>query len=590
MFTTKIIENEYTDILYIKELNNYMILDKNGKSQSGGKKDKNELLNIALDRSEKEFMRWSKIIDSWENMDCKKNNPSLYTLCLHPVRKCNYECKYCYAEKSDYLPCGEITIETAKKAIDFMMDEWGKDAKRYVVDISGSGEPLLRMSFIKELEEYCEAKRKEKNRDIKIMFPTNGALISKENAEYLQDSFNILVGVSIDGNEQQNSNRKSKNNQSAFEMTARGIDLLKNRNVGLAATITQANENVDEVYDFLYHRFANADAISLNVVRDYEKNSPTSFYNINMDNLLYHYRLLLDKIYENVCNNNYEYIKKLLIGTDTLGIYLNRVFSKGLLNKKRCGAVSCILSVDEKGNLYACSVVNGNQDFKVGDIYRGIDEERKNLFANINNESNKYCKECWAANICAGECLATSYLTHGTINAVNSDLCNYRKELISLALQFATSLELNNPTIYNNIMKIVQKRKFFEYIIDSGIWAVQEYLKLNNVDANYSEVLSSIKSTDFGTVPSEIIKALGILSEDVDAYEISDLQQLENIEYPVIAFINKMKLGYYEYALITGIGRDNVYVKKAFKEETMVIPIDVFINEISDIIICRKII
>lgn len=162
--------------------------------------------------------------------------------------------------------------------------------------------------------------------------------------------------------------------------------------------------------------------------------------------------------------------------------------------------------------------------------------------------------------------------------------------MISLAIQFVTRLELNNPTIYNNIMKIVQKRKFFEYIIDSGIWAVQEYLKLNNVDANYSEVLSSIKSTDFGTVPSEIIKALGILSEDVDAYEISDLQQLENIEYPVIAFINKMKLGYYEYALITGIERGNVCVKKAFKEETMVIPIDVFINEISNIIICKKII
>ena len=75
-----------------------------------------------------------------------------------------------------------------------------------------------------------------------------------------------------------------------------------------------------------------------------------------------------------------------------------------------------------------------------------------------------------------------------------------------------------------------------------------------------------------------------------DIYEISDLQQLENVEYPVIAFINKMKLGYYEYALITGIERGNVCVQKAFKEETIVIPIDVFVNEISNIIICRKII
>lgn len=177
----------------------------------------------------------------------------MYTLCLHPVRRCNYECEYCFAEKSKYLPCREIDIETAKKAIDFMIDDWGKDAKRYAIDISGSGEPLLRLEFIKEIDEYCEIKRKQTSKDIKIMFPCNGSLISEENCEYFENNINILIGISIDGNPTHNENRKCSGKANAHELTCYGIDLLKNRTVGLAATITHINEDVDIVYDYLFN-------------------------------------------------------------------------------------------------------------------------------------------------------------------------------------------------------------------------------------------------------------------------------------------------------------------------------------------------
>ncbi|MDE6312072.1 MAG: radical SAM protein, partial [Lachnospiraceae bacterium] len=555
MFTTELIKNKEFNILYVKEVNNYLLVDMMYDDKSSTqKRTGDELLDIALRQSEKEYERLKKIIASWEKINENKDSqPSLYTLCLHPVRKCNYECEYCFAERSEYLPSNEITIETAKKAIDFMINDWGKEAKRYVVDIAGSGEPLLRFDFIRELEEYCELKRKEKSKDIKIMFPSNGSLISEENIEYFENNHNILVGVSIDGNEEQNSNRKCKSIGSAFDKTAKGIDLLKNRGVGLAATITHVNENVNEVYDFLYKRFNNADAISLNVVRDFDRKSKTSFYDIDIDNLLKHYEMLLEKVYDNVLNENYNYIRKLMIGTDTLGIYLNRVFSKGVLHKKRCGIVKCLLSVDENGVLYTCSVSNGNRYFKVGDIYEGINKERQEFFKNINVENNNYCKECWAANICSGECLMTSYLTHGNLEEVNKDMCKFRKGLISLIIQFACKLQLNNPIGYNHVLGIVKNRTFFEQVIDSGIWAVQEYIKYKEINVKYSEVLSKIESTDYGTEPRAIMNALSVFCDGIDAYKISNIDEVTKISFPAIAYVNKSKTSYYQYILIYGL-------------------------------------
>ena len=589
MFTIKIINIGKEDVLYVKELNNYIFLRKQIQLDvNDGRISKSKLLDIALKQSNEEYKRINNIITSWEKIENSHttNKQSLYTLYMHPVRRCNYECEYCFAKKSNYLPSGEISLETAKKAIDFMINDWGKEAKRYVVDLAGSGEPLLRFEFIKEIEKYCEVKRKETSKDIKIMFPSNGSLISEENVEYFEKNNNILIGISIDGDETHNTNRKYKNSKKAFESTVNGIDLLKNRKVGLAATITHNNENVDEVYEYLYKRFDNADAISLNVVRDFDKESKTSFYNIDISNLLKHYKILVDNIYKNVSEGNYEYIRKLLIGTDTLGIYLCRVLCKGVLYRKRCGVGSCLLAVDEKGDLYMCSVSNGDEHFKVGDIYNGIDYSKFDYFKNANVETNKYCRKCWAAYICSGECMVSAYLTHRRMDKPNEDMCKFRRDLIYLVIQFIAKIQLQQPERYKEILKIIKNKIFFESVIDSGIWALEEYLKYNKIETGYSEILKQMKNTDLGTEPKEIIAVLSKYVEDVGAYKISDITKLEDMIYPAIAFINKAKATYYEYVLICGIEKENLIIRKQFSQKKDLVSKQYFINEISDIVIC----
>lgn len=70
-----------------------------------------------------------------------------------------------------------------------------------------------------------------------------------------------------------------------------------------------------------------------------------------------------------------------------------------------------ISAVDSIGNLYPCHFLSEFDEFRIGNIYNGIDEELKDYFIKLNDLSNKpKCSSCWAKYLCGGGCIAHSYL------------------------------------------------------------------------------------------------------------------------------------------------------------------------------------
>ena len=67
MFTVKIIEYRKYSIIYIKEINNYIITHTNVNSNVG-KITREELLEIALKESENEYNRIKNILKSYDNV------------------------------------------------------------------------------------------------------------------------------------------------------------------------------------------------------------------------------------------------------------------------------------------------------------------------------------------------------------------------------------------------------------------------------------------------------------------------------------------------------------------------------------------
>lgn len=585
MYTVYIFQRFDQKICYIKELNNSIQLDSDvNRSEGIFKLSTEELLELIHNESLCEYTKFVDIIEKNKKAKAiQMNKPpqdySVYVLCMHPSRTCNLACKYCFAKDGkEYLPMKGIDIETAKKAVDFLVDDYGRSGIKYQVDIAGSGEPLLKFDFIQELEKYCEYKSNETGKEIKIMFPTNATLLTDEMIDYFNHKYNILLGVSLDGNERQSANRLTKNGENAYQKIAKGAKTI-NRAFGIAVTITHINEDVDEVYDFLYHEFPNADSISMQFVRNYELDSDISFYQIDINNLVHHYEKLVEVLIEKVAQKDYEYVLKLLRGADTFGKYIMRCFNRGSLRNQRCGAGKGTFCVDDNGDIYSCSVANGDEHFKIGSLSTGIDSNKQEKFKKANVNESDACRNCWAAYICGGECLVKAYLTNQNMYEPNPKICELKRNLIELAVYFVETCKHNYKEAYEYFRRFrVDATKN-----DTSLWVIHQYLKSREVKVSYQELADGAVRTQRGFAPNEFYAYVKQYDSNFQWRKLSSAKQYEDVHYPAIAFANKNKY-FYQYAYILGVKDGILQVKDYRCDEVFPVPIDDFFEEVSDII------
>lgn len=589
-YTVKIFKEFGRNIVYIKELNNYFeIPEIDNIQEKKCKMSKETLLSLIGKYREWDYDKFVKIINSREKL---QNNEEIsyeidndrYTLCIHPSRKCNLACKYCFGEEG-HLSTEEIAFDVVKDAIDFMIYDYGKNGKQYIIDLSGSGEPLLRFDLIKKIEKYADEKRNELGKDIVLMFCTNATLVDKEKADYLKSKPRILLGVSIDGDKWQNSNRVYKNNKEVYEDAMRGIRYLEPKQLGLAVTVTKENENVDEIFDFLY-KIPNCDCVSIQNVRNFSEGEQ-SFYNINHENVFFHYEKLLHNISENIEQGNYEYFNKLIKGADTLGGYIQKAFLKGILNQYRCDGGKNRLVVGREGNIYTCSVMNGCEDFYIGNIYQGIDEKKRRNYSRAVDNMSEECAECWAAYICSGECSAVSYYTHNELYRPNLKLCMYRKRLIRLAIGFWVHMEAKYPERYKVLRELIMNVASFE-VSDSGVWAVFTILKIMKNNPQYSEVLCKLERGNRGVHPSVIEKFLGKNGGKYGIYQVDDKEVIRDLNMPFVVWMNKIHSQIYEYCVVVSQDNTNIFFKINGTNEILKEKKDIFVQNVGNVIICKE--
>lgn len=586
MFTINIFTESHKKILFIKELNNSILINKKISLQDGVHFISEEkLLEIIKSQSKEEYNKFKKIILKSQtvlNQDIstlKKNYP-VYTLCMHPSRTCNLACKYCFAyDSKKYLPKNGIDIKMAEKAVDFLVNNYGKNANKYQIDIAGSGEPLLKFDFIKQLDEYCLAKSSEIGKEIKIMFPTNATLLNKEILEYLNKSSTILLGISLDGNEEQSANRLLKNGKNAYKNIVQGAKLI-DRPFGIAVTITHINEAVDEVYDYLYKEFPKADSISMQFVRNYDLLSEVSFYKINIDNIVLHYRKLVDNLLLHINEKDYDYVYTLLRGSDTFGMYIFRCLKRGLLCTERCGAGKSVISVDDNGDIYSCSVANGDEYFKIGSLEKGIDLKKQEKFRKANINCNESCKKCWAAYVCSGQCLVKSYLTTNNIYEPNKKICELKLQLIKLSILFVEKLKNENPEAY----KILREFNIDNTVFDTSLWVINYFLRSRNLQVPYKILMEKVERTKYGVNPNKLKEFIKKYYDGVDFIEITDSNIYSNINYPAIAYVNRFKYGY-EYLIIEDFENDILKIRDIRNNDIVEIQTSKFEKEISNIIV-----
>lgn len=139
---------------------------------------------------------------------------------------CNLGCKYCFytavASKREVFDKGMISLETSEKMIASAL-ECSPDSIGFVFQ---GGEPLLRgLDYFRDFVSLVD-KYNTHDTQISYSLQTNGTLLNDDWCRFFKEN-GFLLGVSLDGTEEQNRFRVYKNGKSSFDDVLRGIELLK---------------------------------------------------------------------------------------------------------------------------------------------------------------------------------------------------------------------------------------------------------------------------------------------------------------------------------------------------------------------------
>ncbi|MDE6026100.1 MAG: thioether cross-link-forming SCIFF peptide maturase [Lachnospiraceae bacterium] len=367
-------------------------------------------------------------------IDFKKRKTVVKALCLHIAHDCNLSCKYCFADEGSYngKPKALMSAEVGKRALDFLVENSGNRVN-LEVDFFG-GEPLMNFEVIKEIVEYGRSIEKAAGKNFRFTLTTNGILLNDEITEFCNREISNVV-LSLDGRKCVNDNmRPSVNGKGSYDIIVpkfqRFVEQRGDRSYYVRGTFTR--NNLDFVEDFKAMADLGFKEISIEPVVASEE----SDYSIREEDI------------ETICA---EY--------DKLAAYLIELAKKGKpitffhymldLNGgpcvyKRlsgCGSGTEYLAVTPDGDLYPCHQFVSYDDYKMGNVFDGIEKtDIVDEFKLCNVYAKEKCRDCFARFYCSGGCAANSFQFHGNILDAYDIGCKLQRKRVECAIMIKAAL------------------------------------------------------------------------------------------------------------------------------------------------------
>ena len=344
-------------------------------------------------------------------------------LCLHVAHTCNLNCSYCFASQGRYS--GEravMSFETGKRALDFLMENSGS-RRNLEVDFFG-GEPLMNFEVVKELVAYARSVEKERGKNFRFTLTTNGMLIDDEVIDFANREMSNVV-LSLDG-------RKEIHDRFRVDYAGNGswerivpkfrklVEARGGKNYYMRGTFTHANPDfLKDIRTMLDLGFTELSMEPVVCAQD----DPSALTDSDLEIVMQQYEelaeLMLEREREGRPFTFYHYMIDL---TEGPCIY-KRISG--------CGSGTEYMAVTPWGDLYPCHQFVGEERFKLGDIWNGIDNhEMQAEFQGCNVYAHPECADCWAKLYCSGGCAANAYHATGSITGVYENGCRlFRKRM-----------------------------------------------------------------------------------------------------------------------------------------------------------------
>ena len=344
-------------------------------------------------------------------------------LCLHVAHTCNLNCSYCFASQGKYHGDRAVmSFEVGKQALDFLVENSGS-RHNLEVDFFG-GEPLMNFDVVKQLVAYARSIEKEKGKNFRFTLTTIGILIDDDVIDFANREMSNVV-LSLDG-------RKEVHDRFRVDFAGNGswekivpkfqklVEARGGKNYYMRGTFTHANP------DFL---------------KDIQQMLDLGFTELSMEPVVCAAGDPSELTAEDlpIVLEQYEKLAELMLERDRAGKpftfyhYMIDLTGGPCIYKRisGCGSGTEYMAVTPWGDLYPCHQFVGDEKFRLGNVFDGVDNtEIQKEFAACNVYAHPECRDCWARLYCSGGCAANAYHATGSVTGVYAYGCElFRKRM-----------------------------------------------------------------------------------------------------------------------------------------------------------------
>ena len=377
-------------------------------------------------------------LDTFEPLADKfkeRSDGVIKALCLHVAHTCNLNCGYCFASQGKYNGDRAVmSFEVGKQALDFLVAHSGSRTN-LEVDFFG-GEPLMNWDVVKQLVAYARSIEKDAHKNFRFTLTTNGMLIDDDVIDFANREMSNVV-LSLDG-------RKEIHDRCRVDYAGNGswdrivpkfqklVEARGNQNYYMRGTFTHANPDfVKDIETMLDLGFTELSMEPVVCAPD----DPAALTKEDLPIVLEQYELLAKKMIE----------RKKAGKPFTFYHYMIDLTGGPCIYKRisGCGSGTEYMAVTPWGDLYPCHQFVGDEKFRLGDIWNGVDNTAiQNEFRGCNAYTRPECADCWAKLYCSGGCAANAYHATGSIQGIYEYGCELFRKRMECAIMIQVAEKL----------------------------------------------------------------------------------------------------------------------------------------------------
>lgn len=319
---------------------------------------------------------------------------------------CQLACRYCYLVGKNKK--SRMGLETAQKAVDYLLREREIFTEPSIIWEFIGGEPFLEIDLIDQISDYIKRRMYEDDHpwfnSYRFSFSTNGLLYHTAGVQnYIEkNGTHVSIGITIDGTQKKHDlQRVYPDGRGSYADVVKNIPLWLSQFPDTSTKVTVASDDIPFIRESILHLWGlGITQVNINVVfEDAWKEGDDRLFEEQLIRLAD--TMIADRLYRDYTCSFFQ---------EDMGSMMDCVTD----NQNWCGA-GRMLSIDHLGNFYPCTrfaqySLQNKPPVIVGNVKTGLDMNRLRPFLSLDRitQSTRECLDCDVARGCAW-CQAANY-------------------------------------------------------------------------------------------------------------------------------------------------------------------------------------